>query len=77
MAKKKLTLSVEEQVIQRAKRFSVEHDTTVSQLVSDFLASLDAGTESVPPVVASLRGLISPDATREAYREHLRRKHGS
>lgn len=77
MSKKKLTLSVEEQVIRRAKRFSAEHDTTVSQLVSDFLASLDAESETVPPVVASLRGLISPDATPEAYREHLRRKHGS
>lgn len=58
MAKKKLTLNVEEQVIRRAKRFSAEHDTTGSQLVSDFLASLNAETESVPSVVASLRGLI-------------------
>ena len=76
MSKKKLTLSVDERVILRAKRFSAEHDTTLSQLVTDFLDSLDAGPDQTTPVVARLRGLLRPGTEREDYRKHLSQKHG-
>ena len=76
MAKRKLTLSVDEGVIRRAKRFSAQHDTTVSQLVTDFLASLADAPGEATPVVSSLRGVLRADATRGDYRKHLRKKHG-
>ncbi len=41
MAKTKLTLSVEKAVIERAKRFSRRNDTTVSEIVTHFLSSLE------------------------------------
>ena len=37
MAKRKLTLSVDGAVIERAKHFSRRNQTTVSQLVTEFL----------------------------------------
>ncbi len=77
MAKKKLTLSVDEGVIRRAKQFSAEHDTTVSQLVTDFLASLEDERTGETPVVSSLRGALRAGSSREEYRKHLRRKHGA
>ena len=74
MSKRKLTLSVDERLIRRAKRFSKRNETTVSQLFSEFVQSLDedrAGSS----VVESLTGILSGELSREDYREHLREKY--
>jgi hypothetical protein len=76
VAKKKLTLSVEERVIRRAKRFSAQHQTTVSQLVTEFLASLEEEDRAPAPIVSKLRGVLPTTIDREHYREHLRTKYG-
>jgi hypothetical protein len=74
MPKKKLTLSVDEGVVERAKRFSRRNQTTVSRLVTDFLASLETEAGSTP-VVTRLRGILPPSVTRDEYRNHLETKH--
>lgn len=74
MPKKKLTLSVDEGVVERAKRFSRRNQTTVSRLVTDFLASLETEAGSTP-VVTRLRGILPPSVTRDEYRDHLETKH--
>ena len=74
MAKRKLTLSVDERLIRRAKRFSKRNETTVSQLFSEFVQSLDedrAGSS----VVESLTGVLSGELSREDHRKHLREKY--
>ena len=76
MAKKKLTLSVEERVILKAKRFSAQHQTTVSQLVTEFLSSLEHDDRTPAPMVSKLRGVLPATTDREEYREHLRTKYG-
>jgi hypothetical protein len=74
MPKKKLTLSVDEGVVERAKRFSRRNQTTVSRLVTDFLASLETEASSTP-VVTRLRGILPPTVTRDEYWDHLETKH--
>ena len=71
MSKKKLTLSVDEAVIRRAKRFSKRNETSVSRLVSEFLASLEDDEAVSTPVVSRLRGVLPPSATRDEFRAHL------
>jgi hypothetical protein len=73
----KLTLSVDAEVIARAKRLAQERGTSVSALVERYLdrltAAAPAGEE--PPVLARLRGLlrgVDPDE----HRRHLERKYG-
>ena len=75
MAKKKLTLSVDEAVVARAKRFSRRNQTTVSRLVTDFLASLETEAGSTP-VATRLRGILPSEVSRGEYRAHLEAKHG-
>ena len=53
MAKTKLTLWVDEALIARAKQFSQRNDTSVSALVSLFLASLDDDRGVATPVASS------------------------
>ena len=76
MPKTKLTLSVDPTVVAHAKRFSRRHQTTVSELVEGFLASLDDGAAGGAPVSARLRGILPGDTSREDYRKHLEEKHG-
>ena len=75
MPKTKLTLSVESAVVERAKRFSRRNQTTVSDLVQEFLSSLEDSEQGATPVVSRLRGVLPPSASRDEYREHLEAKH--
>lgn len=75
MPRRKLTLSVEEEAIKKARRFSVKHGTSISQLVTDFLLSLDESGGKATPIVSRLRGVLAPDVTVEEYRDHLVEKY--
>ena len=56
----KLTLSVSEEVIEKAKKYAAEHNQSISSLVENYLASLvneDAGNNA--PVNTELQALHS------------------
>ena len=76
MSKKKLTLSLDAAVIERAKRFSRRNGTSVSKLVSEFLASLRNESGKSTPIVTRLRGVLPSSVSRDEYRDHLKSKHG-
>lgn len=75
----KLTLSVNKQVIQRAKKLAAREGTSVSRLVESFLreaASDDSlSGQPVPPVLRRLRGCLK-SARPSDYRRHLEAKYG-
>jgi hypothetical protein len=75
VARKKLTLSVEEGAVRRARRYSKRHGTSVSELVSRFLESLDDEPPAPSRIVSKLRGLIRADASIEDYRRHIETKY--
>jgi hypothetical protein len=73
----KLTLSVDERVIDRAKKYAASRGTSVSGLVEQLLDLAASGSEhpSVePPVLGRLRGSLKgvdiPD-----YRRYLEKKY--
>jgi hypothetical protein len=76
----KLTLSVDEDVIARAKRYAEKQGTSVSQLVGTYLDVLsrppvvkDAG---VSPSLRRLRGILKGvKFDREEYIDYLDRKY--
>jgi Family of unknown function (DUF6364) len=75
MSRKKLTLSVDENVIRKAKRFSRRHDTSLSRLVSDFLSRLTDAEGDRTPLVSRLRGILPRRAGVQVYHRHLERKY--
>jgi hypothetical protein len=75
MPKKKLTLSVDADVITRAKQFSERNDTSISELVTSFLQSLDSEGEPRSPIVERLRGVIPPNTTLDEYDRYRVEKH--
>jgi hypothetical protein len=74
----KLTLSVDEAVVGRAKRYAASHGTSVSRLVEqmlDLVSSPPTGTQSEPPpVLARLRGTMKRGSVKD-YRRHLEQKY--
>ncbi|MDP1569270.1 MAG: DUF6364 family protein [Vicinamibacterales bacterium] len=73
----KLTLSVDAEVVRRAKVYAEGRGVSVSALVETFLDLVARGRsseEETPPVLARLRGVLR-DADVEAHRAYLERKH--
>ena len=72
----KLTLSIDETVVARAKHYAKQRGLSVSKLVEAYLAAVSgpphAGED--PPVLRSLRGTLKK-AGRGEYRRHLVRKY--
>jgi len=76
MPRRKLTLSVEEGAIRRARRYSERHGTSVSELVSRFLDSLGDDEVGGPtPIVSRLRGILPRETSVDDYHRHLEKKH--
>ena len=74
----KLTLRLDEKLIASAKRHSAESGKSVSQLVADFFALIDAEDSDVDitPRVRSLRGVLAGSGLDESdYRRHLEEKY--
>jgi Family of unknown function (DUF6364) len=76
----KLTLSIDETVVTRAKRYAHQRDTSVSKLVEDFLdvvskpaAKVEAEVNDAP-ILRALQGTLRK-ADLKAYKEHLAKKH--
>lgn len=76
----KLTLSVDETIVRRAKRYAASRGTSISQLVERYLSLLSRpGIEpgnAASPVLGRLRGVLKGSAVRPAdYRRYLERKY--
>jgi hypothetical protein len=75
MPTKKLTLSVDEQTIEKARIYSKEHNTSISRLVSGFLARLSKPDELATPRVRRLMGLLPSEADEKEYHRYLDKKY--
>ena len=73
----KLTLSVDERVIRRAKKYAQARGTSVSGLVEQMLDLAASGSDQpniAPPVLSRLRGSLKGVA-RPDYHRYLERKY--
>jgi hypothetical protein len=77
----KLTLRLDEALIERAKQHAQQRHTSVSQMVSEYFSLLNSdptpgAVRSEAPTVARLRGALrGADLAREDYRSYLEHKH--
>jgi len=76
----KLTLRLDEALIQKAKIFAKQRGKSVSQLVAEYFTLLDAPLETfeepLPPIVESLKGILAGSGLDEAdYYQHLEEKY--
>jgi hypothetical protein len=79
MNETKMTVRVPRDLLENAKQYARQHDTTLTRLVSNFLRRLsnqdDLLTEA--PIVQHLSGSLSQDVSEADYQSYLERKYGS
>lgn len=77
----KLTLKLDDQVIERAKIYARKKNTSLSKLIESYLEILTASGKNDPdevtPLVKSLSGILSSSKTdpKKDYRSHLIKKY--
>jgi hypothetical protein len=74
---KKITIQLDEELIQQAKSYSREKGKSISQIVADYFTLLGKKPSSeITPIVQSLRGsLKGGQVEEEDYRRHLEEKY--
>lgn len=77
----KLTLKLEQKIIERAKDYAKNHNTSLSKLIENYLQSLtkiDNEKEKISPLVKSLSGIIDIPKnynSKEDYSDFLMNKY--
>jgi hypothetical protein len=74
----KLTLSVEKDIISRAKRYAREQGVSVSEMVETYLAAVaeapTRSTKDAPPILRSIRGSLKK-ADLQEYKKYRSAKY--
>lgn len=78
MEKAKITIHVPKNILEQAKLYARENDTTLTKLITVYLGQLDSPIDplSEAPVVSRLSGSLSQDVTIVDHRRHLEEKSG-
>jgi hypothetical protein len=78
----KLTLSLDKEVIEAAKAYARTRNTSLSNLVENYLASVTTKSkvdpDDISPLVKSLSGVLKPDKhvdPKKQYADYLAKKY--
>ena len=78
---KKLTLSLDQMIIEKAKNYAKSNNTSLSKLIQSYLSSLTKDhetTSEITPLVESLSGVINlaeDFKAKDAYADYLLEKY--
>ena len=77
MERTKLTIRVPRDLLEGAKRYASEHNTTMTRLVSEYLRRLTTQDDMLAnaPIVQRLSGTLSQQASVDDYHQHLEEKY--
>jgi hypothetical protein len=77
----KLTLRLKKKVIDKAKKYAIDHETSLSKLIENYLSAITDDTkpkDSISPLVESLSGVIHLPVNedhKEKYHKHINEKY--
>ena len=77
----KLTIRLKKKVIDQAKKYANDHETSLSKLIENYLSAIteeSRSTEKISPLVQSLSGVIQlseSEDPKRTYQEHLKEKY--
>jgi hypothetical protein len=78
METKKMTVRVPKDLLERAKKYARENDTTLTKLITVYLGQLPVEDDPIAdaPIVRRLSGSLSQEVDLDDFREHLEDKYG-
>ena len=77
----KLTLKLKKTVIDQAKKYASDHETSLSRIIENYLAAITAEsteTDEISPLVKSISGVINVSSNfnhKESFHKHLKEKY--
>jgi hypothetical protein len=77
MPESKLTVRISRDLIENAKLYAAQNNTTLTNLIEAFLRRIppQAGLDQAP-IVRRLSGSLSSEISIQDYKEHLEEKYG-
>jgi len=77
MNEAKLTIRIPRELIENAKHFAAENNTTLTNLIEAYLRRIPARHPlDNAPIVGRLTGTLSRDVSVDDYKNHLDEKYG-
>lgn len=78
MDTKKMTVRVPKDLLERAKQYARENDTTLTRLITVYLGHLSVENDPIAeaPIVRRLSGSLSQEVDLDDYRQYLEDKYG-
>ena len=77
MDETKLTVRMPRDLVDKAKQYAQQNQTTLTSLIEAYLQSLpDHGGLENAPIVQRLTGILSPVVSIEDYHRHLEDRYG-
>jgi len=77
MLKTKLTVRVDQDLLENLKRYAAANKTTLTDLIDSYLRHIPAQTPfDTTPIVRRLSGMLSADVSVQDYKNHLVEKYG-
>jgi hypothetical protein len=75
----KMTVRVPRHLLERAKQYARENDTTLTRLITTYLDHLSVDDDPVAdaPIVRRLSGTLSQEISVDDYHQHLEDKYGT
>ena len=76
MEETKLTVRVPRDLLENAKRYAAQNDTTLTNLIEAYLRRIPARQSlEKAPIVRRLSGTLPQDVTIQDYKKHLEEKY--
>jgi len=78
MQETKLTVRLPRELLENAKRYARKQNTTVTNLISEYLRRMPASMDILQdaPIVRRLSGTLSKNVSVADYKKHLDAKYG-
>ena len=78
MQETKLTVRLPRELLENAKRYARKQNTTVTNLISEYLRRMPASMDILQdaPIVRRLSGTLSKNISVADYKKHLEAKYG-
>ena len=79
MQETKLTIRLPRKLLENAKRYARQQNTTLTNLINEYLIHIPAPISALEhaPIVRRLSGTLSQDVSIADYKKHLEAKYGS
>jgi hypothetical protein len=79
MQETKLTIRLPRKLLENAKRYARQQNTTLTNLINEYLVQIPAPIKELDnaPIVRRLSGTLSQNVSVDDYRQHLVEKYGA